>query len=192
MRTTNNMTTSQKIKCSRGWEDRCAYARCKDCRCACGGANHGAKRSGYVAGVEIKEGQLLEMKDGKVYPLSTPTQLSLFPTSTGLSDEKKRAGYIIGKAEDRSVTINGEYLDPAPSQKLYNHSPDGFNWGYGGSGPAQLALAILLKLYDKRTALDFYQSFKWDIISQFEQGKDFAVSVNEVHNNISKHQYLTK
>ena len=26
---------------------------------------------------------------------------------------------------------------------LYNHSPAGFEWGYGGSGPAQLALAIL-------------------------------------------------
>ena len=26
---------------------------------------------------------------------------------------------------------------------IRNHSPDGFEWGYGGSGPAQLALAIL-------------------------------------------------
>lgn len=26
---------------------------------------------------------------------------------------------------------------------LRNHSPEGFEWGYGGSGPAQLALAIL-------------------------------------------------
>ncbi|GAI61912.1 unnamed protein product [marine sediment metagenome] len=28
---------------------------------------------------------------------------------------------------------NKKILDPAPSQKLYNHSPDGFNWGYSGS-----------------------------------------------------------
>ena len=26
---------------------------------------------------------------------------------------------------------------------LFNHSPTGFEWGYRGSGPAQLALAIL-------------------------------------------------
>ena len=26
---------------------------------------------------------------------------------------------------------------------LFNHSPTGFEWGYGGSGLAQLALAIL-------------------------------------------------
>lgn len=28
---------------------------------------------------------------------------------------------------------------------LFPHSPSGFAWGYGGSGPAQLALAILAK-----------------------------------------------
>ena len=28
--------------------------------------------------------------------------------------------------------------------ELRNHSPAGFAWGYAGSGPAQLALAILL------------------------------------------------
>ena len=26
---------------------------------------------------------------------------------------------------------------------LVNHSPTGFEWGYGGSGPAQLAVAML-------------------------------------------------
>jgi len=35
-------------------------------------------------------------------------------------------------------------LDPRPSLQLRKHSPDGFEWSYGGSGPAQLALAILL------------------------------------------------
>lgn len=44
------------------------------------------------------------------------------------------------------VYLDGEYLSPKQSRKIYNHSPDGFNWGYGGSGPAQLALAVLLKL----------------------------------------------
>ena len=32
------------------------------------------------------------------------------------------------------------HLDPC--NRLYDHSPDGFNWGYGGSGPAQLGLAL--------------------------------------------------
>lgn len=42
------------------------------------------------------------------------------------------------------VTKDGQTLSPDKSQKVWNHSPDGFNWGYGGSGPAQLALALLL------------------------------------------------
>lgn len=33
---------------------------------------------------------------------------------------------------------------PLPTHwDIYNHSPTGFEWGYSGSGPAQLALAIL-------------------------------------------------
>jgi len=52
-------------------------------------------------------------------------------------------------------------LDPAPSQALRNHSPDGFEWGYEGSGPAQLALALLLDcLGDEDEALEHYQAFK--------------------------------
>ena len=39
---------------------------------------------------------------------------------------------------------NGEVLDPKPSQKIWNYSPTGFEWGYGGSGPSQLALALSL------------------------------------------------
>ena len=42
------------------------------------------------------------------------------------------------------VIIDGyaDYLLP-PRNDLRNHSPDGFEWGYGGSGPAQLALALV-------------------------------------------------
>ena len=49
-----------------------------------------------------------------------------------------------GMPEAEVLRPNGEVLDPKPSQKIRNHSPDGFEWGYGGSGPAQLALALLL------------------------------------------------
>lgn len=61
----------------------------------------------------------------------------------------------------------GRYpLDPAPSQKLRNHSPDGFEWGYMGSGPSQLALAILLHHTQKRDiAQNYYMDFKTNIIA---------------------------
>lgn len=32
-------------KCSRGWAARCARSRGRRCRCACGGANHGATKN---------------------------------------------------------------------------------------------------------------------------------------------------
>ena len=44
---------------------------------------------------------------------------------------------------------------------LSNHSPTGFEWGYAGSGPAQLALAILADaLGDDARALRLHQRFK--------------------------------
>lgn len=56
-----------------------------------------------------------------------------------------------------------------------NHSPTGFEWGYGGSGPAQLAWAILYTVFSKvlnkskvdtwaDTAL-YYQRYKWQVIA---------------------------
>lgn len=34
---------------------------------------------------------------------------------------------------------------------LFNHSPSGFSWGYGGSGPAQLALGILCDYFSMQS-----------------------------------------
>ena len=52
-------------------------------------------------------------------------------------------------------------LDPVPSQKIWNHSPDGFQWGYGGSGSAQLALALLLDVTgDPELSVRLHQIFK--------------------------------
>lgn len=56
--------------------------------------------------------------------------------------------------------------------RIVLHSPTGFGWGYGGSGPADLALNML---YDyllrtktkgaRELALDLHQSFKWGFIA---------------------------
>lgn len=64
------------------------------------------------------------------------------------------------------VTADGDILDPRLD--LCNHSPDGFEWGYGGSGPAQLALAILAHhLDDDEQALALHQSFKFAVVARF-------------------------
>ena len=79
----------------------------------------------------------------------------------------------------RKVWIDSKELSPTKSQEIVNHSPDGFNWGYGGSGPAQLALAILLELTDKDTALKNYQSFKWDVIAKLEGNFDKNIDIEK-------------
>jgi len=61
------------------------------------------------------------------------------------------------------VRVNGAPLNPRLD--LYNHSPTGFEWGYCGSGPAQLALAMLTDhLRNDRQALNLYQRFKWAVV----------------------------
>ena len=63
------------------------------------------------------------------------------------------------------VTVNNRPLNPRLD--LWNHSPTGFEWGYGGSGPAQLALALLADhLRDDAQALNLYQRFKWAVIAE--------------------------
>ena len=66
------------------------------------------------------------------------------------------------------VTVNGIPLNPRLD--LWNHSPTGFEWGYGGSGPAQLALALLADyLGDDNTAVALHQDFKHAFITRFDQ-----------------------
>jgi hypothetical protein len=63
------------------------------------------------------------------------------------------------------VTVDGRRLKPRLD--LFNHSPTGFEWGYGGSGPAQLALAILADhCTDTQEALNLHQRFKWSVVAE--------------------------
>ena len=63
------------------------------------------------------------------------------------------------------VTVNGRPLNPRLD--LWNHSPCGFECGYGGSGPAQLALAILADhLADDQQAVALHQDFKWRVVAK--------------------------
>lgn len=67
-----------------------------------------------------------------------------------------------------------------PRNDLVNHSPDGFEWGYAGSGPAQLAFAILLDAFDEKTARTWYQEFKDRKIATLRRDRGFVMPVKEV------------
>ena len=98
------------------------------------------------------------------------------------------------------VTVDGEPLDPRLD--LRDHSPTGFNWGYSGSGPTQLALAILahhftrddsVRVYcqaPKRIdlALGSYQAFKWDVISNLPD--TWEITSAEIDTFLDEHVYI--
>lgn len=82
--------------------------------------------------------------------------------------------------------VSSESDDPTPLNPrfdLANHSPDGFAWGYAGSGPAQLALAILAHASDDETAKKYYQAFKFAKIVRL-QG-NWTISALEVKDWLS-------
>jgi len=63
-----------------------------------------------------------------------------------------------------TVTVNGQPLERRLD--LLNHSPTGFEWGYGGSGPAQLALALLADaIGDDDAAVMLHHEFKWKVVA---------------------------
>jgi hypothetical protein len=73
--------------------------------------------------------------------------------------------------------VNGHALPPRTD--LFNHSPTGFEFGYAGSGPAQLSLAILADCVGEPLALEFYQEFKWAVIAQ-QHGNAFTLTERDV------------
>lgn len=75
------------------------------------------------------------------------------------------------------ILIKGETSTQLPLRlDLRNHSPTGFAWGYGGSGPAQLALAMLAYIFDDEIALANYQRFKSEVIGNLPANWTMPVS----------------
>jgi len=68
-----------------------------------------------------------------------------------------------------SPEYEGRWRDLPLRLDVFNHSPSGFEWGYLGSGPAQLALAILCDyLGEPQLAVRFYGEFKEDIVARWK------------------------
>ncbi len=107
-----------------------------------------------------------------------------------------RRGHIHTLDDEWQVfSVNGKRLmtELPPRNDLANHSPDGFSWGFSGSGPAQLALAILahhLAHSKKRTvadstALGLYQRFKEVVVAAMDQEEDWVLTANDVDRGIA-------
>lgn len=90
---------------------------------------------------------------------------------TGLTNERLSGQGVTVETDDgRTQKLN-------PRLDLWNHSPTGFSWGYGGSGPAQLALALIADAtQDDAIAMHHYQQFKWDVIAKLDQDENWTLT----------------
>jgi hypothetical protein len=87
--------------------------------------------------------------------------------------EGLREGYAV------IVTVNARPLNPRLD--LWNHSPSGFEWGYGGSGPAQLALALLADHFNNdERALNLYQKFKWAVVARWSRASAWSLTSADI------------
>jgi hypothetical protein len=86
---------------------------------------------------------------------------------------------IRGEWLTRRVWIDDREILPERSLRVRNHSPEGFSWGYDGSGPAQLALALLLELTKEDLALLWYQDVQSHIVARLAQD-DFVIDAQEI------------
>lgn len=85
----------------------------------------------------------------------------------------------------RTLAQDQQALNEKPLHHVVYHSPDGFEWGYGGSGPADLALSILADhfkdehgpvnketIWDgKHPAVKLHQKFKFAFVGGFPKGE---------------------
>ncbi len=70
-----------------------------------------------------------------------------------------------------------------PLTHLRNHSPSGLEWGYGGSGPAQLAFALAVDVAGVKAGSAVYQRLKWFLVARLPLTR-WLISASRVHQAI--------
>lgn len=149
---------SDAPRCSKGWGARCAASTGKHCRCACGGRNHGGRKGSNADAhdetLQTTPRELLEYRWNDTRPPRPQ-----FPVGDDRVIDLVRITKPgpFGDIEEARV-----YLDGVPmARRLVYHSPTGFEWGYGGSGPSDLALNILALVVSPKEAMRFHHDFKF-------------------------------
>jgi hypothetical protein len=134
---------SETRECSRGWGARCAASPGKTCRCACGGHNHGGLRYVSTTREKLTNHRVFEGDAPRKFFANAPDSVLLSRDETGAHADIPRRFVV--------------------------HSPTGFEWGYGGSGPADLALNILGAFVAPPLAWRLHQRFKFDFIAKLSR-----------------------
>jgi hypothetical protein len=177
--------TDQAPQCGKGWGARCARAKSSRCRCSCGGHNHG-----NPAARRQLQGELFTMAkltDHKLlsYAPCEPKQRTFLPgAQERMRDAIRctRLGRDDGRTDNQGAVV--EYITTTTCERLQQrfvyHSPTGFEFGYGGSGPADLALNILALVIPLKEANRLHQDFKRDFVARIDQEEGGNISVAAV------------
>lgn len=125
-------------------------------------------------------------EDGNITFVPMARVLDSDPYDSYVTEQENVAKYL-GQVDHTRVVVLPEGQPLNLYLHLVNHSPDGFNWGYGGSGPAQLALALLAHHLELKNdpgayvrAQQHYEQFKREVIAQFPQGEPWTLSTLEL------------
>lgn len=78
--------------------------------------------------------------------------------------------YVMVREADKALAYVVENGLQRDLKHVAYHSPAGLEWGYGGSGPADLALSILTDVAGAEIGWNLHQAFKWAFISGLPYG----------------------
>jgi Family of unknown function (DUF6166) len=114
--------------------------------------------------------------DGAILHLLQWSKLMTCKTYIGVPRRESVTGQPV-------VTVcDGQKCQPLSLRlDLVNHSPTGFSWGHGGSGPAQLALALLANaLADDDRAVRLHQEFKFKVVACWPESERWWITTEQI------------
>lgn len=100
----------------------------------------------------------------------------------GKTTVKVYQGHRIGSGGPGEVEVTVRTNDrPRPLRHVVLHSPTGMEWGYAGSGPADLALSILTDFLGSRIKAErLHQWFKSRFIAGLPRNEDWEITGDQI------------
>lgn len=121
----------------------------------------------------LKNAKSLEIGMGPVCARKSSEDLEkqgdLFLTDLDALMEKEDSCFTPQPFTDVVISRSNGIIRANVPHKIVYHSPAGFEIGYGGSGPADLALNILARHLPAREAIALHQDFKWTFIAGMDR-----------------------
>ena len=94
-------------------------------------------------------------------------------TYHGSNHRTGTGGFLVEKVDHRGVDV--EHIGPL--EHHVRHSPDGFAWGYHGSGPSELARCLLLDAVGDEAG---YQDFKREVVARWPMHGNWTITAEEI------------